>query len=212
MKKLLATTALAVGLVAVPGAASAQEGVVRVFGGLTSLDEDTLDTTIDGYYYQGSPAEVKADDGFVVGAAFGVSLGDFDLEAEVAYRSVDITEATFLHYYGMLEDVPVAGEGTAFSFMANAWYNVPLGEKFSLYAGGGVGVAQTELNFSYNYYYNSDVDSHDFAWQLGVGADFKVASGFSLGIGYRYFNIPEVGDSQLDVTSHDVIAVLSKRY
>jgi hypothetical protein len=47
---------------------------------------------------------------------------------------------------------------------------------------------------------------------LGAGLDFELSNGFSLGVGYRYFNVPEVGDTDLEFKSNDFFVALKKRF
>lgn len=191
-KNVLLGAALAAGMVAVPSAATADQ-VVKFFGGVTQPDD------ISGSYY-GYDAELSTDSGYVVGAAFGATFSDFDIEAEVSYRTADLDEASFLGYTYDLE-----GDAEVLAFMINGWYNVPISPNFVLYGGGGVGWAQVETTFYYN-----EFDDGDLAFQLGVGADFRMDNGYSIGLGYRYFTVPEVGETE--ITTNDFMLVLSKRY
>jgi len=190
-------TALAVGLIGVSGTAQAEQ-YVKVFGGVSTPDD------ITGSYY-GYDAELSTDSGYVVGGAFGASFGDFDVEAEVSYRHSDVDHIAFGPY-----SYDVDGDSEVLAFMANGWYNIPVSPNFVLYGGGGVGWAQVEATFSYNNFFYDEFDDSGFAWQLGVGADLRMANGFSVGLGYRYFNVPDVGDT--DVTTNDFMVVLAKRY
>jgi opacity protein-like surface antigen len=191
-KNVLFGAALAVGMAAVPGAANAEQ-VVKFFGGVSQPDD------ISGSYY-GYDAELSTDSGYVVGAAFGATFSDFDVEAEVSFRQADLDEASFLGYTYDIE-----GDAEILAFMVNGWYNVPVSPNFALYGGGGVGWAQVESTFYYN-----EFDDAGFAFQLGVGADLRMNNGYSIGLGYRYFSVPDVGDAE--VTTNDFMLVLSKRY
>jgi opacity protein-like surface antigen len=193
---MLASSALAVGLVAIPTVASAQEMVLRGFGGVSLPQDAELS-------YYGYDAEISAETGFVVGGALGVAVGDFVLEGELAYRAADLDELTVLGYGYDLTDSDIG----VTSLMANAWYEFPTEGNFGIYAGGGIGIANSDLTFL-----GYEGDSEDFAWQLGAGAHFKSDAGFSYGIAYRYFNVPEISDSQLELSSHDFMFELSKRY
>jgi opacity protein-like surface antigen len=193
--KWFTATAIAVGLVAVPTAASA-DSQIRVFGGLNMTQD--IDTSYLGY-----DAELEADNGYVIGAAFGISAGNWLFEGEVAHRDADISEVQFLTYYAY----DIEGSINATSGLINAWYNFDTGSSWGFYAGGGIGVANAE--FEVDGY--SD-DSTEFAWQLGAGATYRMESGFGIGFGYRYFNIDEVADTGSSVTSHDFLVEVSRRF
>lgn len=193
--KWLTTAALAAGLVAVPSVASA-DTQWRLFGGASSADD------LSGSYY-GYDIEVSSETGFVVGAALGVNAGNWTAEVELSHRSIEADEAT-VSYYGYAFTGPLDGELTSTALMGNAWYNFPSTGNFGFYAGGGAGIADTEVGLSNAYYDYSD-DGTNFAWQLGAGVNMKTDTGFSYGIGYRYFNVDNIGDTGLDLSAHEVV-------
>jgi opacity protein-like surface antigen len=99
------------------------------------------------------------------------------------------------------------GNLSTFSIMANAWYDIDIGNKVVPYIGGGVGwgrsiaeVARiqtfTSTNTGLNNFVNS-VEHHNngFAWQLGLGFNYEVADDVNVGVGYRYLVGPRFGDS-----------------
>lgn len=196
--KLIVSLALSASTIAL--GAQAQEAAsggkyIAGFGGISAIDD------LSGSYY-GYSAELEIDNGFVVGAAVGMSVSNFDVEAELSYRKADTGDVNFAGY-----SYTVDGEVNALSVLGNAWYKIDLSDKLTSYLGGGLGLATSEAEaFGY-----SD-DSTDFAWQLGAGADFEMGNGFSLGVGYRYFNIPEVGDTEFEVKSNDIFVALKKRF
>jgi opacity protein-like surface antigen len=195
MNKWITTTALALGAMGIPAVASAEvQG--RVFGGWANVTD--FDSSYAGY-----AAEFAVDNGFVVGAGLGVAMGDFTVEGELAYRSADMDEVC-VTYYGCYT---LDGDVSSTSLMANVWYNFERTDKWGVYAGGGIGVSNTEFS-----YYGYSDDSTDFAWQLGIGANYQTDAGFTIGMGYRYFNVPEVGDSGVDVASNEVIFEIGRSF
>lgn len=192
--KWLTATALAVGMVAIPTAASA-ESQWRLFGGIS----DVGDINYNNYGYEG---EISTDSGFVVGAAYGVVHGDWVIEGELSYRSADLSELELFGY-----SYEVDGSLSATALMANAWYNFPTSGSWGFYAGGGVGMANAEIEAE-----GYTDDSTEFAWQLGAGLNVRTQSGFAYGVGYRYFNLPEIGDTEADITAHEVIFEISSRF
>lgn len=211
-KKLFTATAMAVGLVAIPTAASA-DTQFRVFGGFSELQDVDVDSV--GYYgaYSGYEAHLDSDTGFVIGAAIGVTYGNWLFEGEVSHRSSDSNEIVFPT--PIYETLEIDGNLSSTAIMANAWYNIDAGNNWTFYLGGGVGAAEVELDVSYtNYYgdYEANASESGLAWQLGVGANYRTESGFAYGFGYRYFNIADAGDIETDIVSHDFIFEVSRRF
>jgi opacity protein-like surface antigen len=212
--KWLTTAALAAGLVAIPSAASA-DTQWRLFGGVSNAD-DLSDGAHEGEYYDYTIDQIDTESGFVVGAAFGVNAGNWTAEVEVAHRSwgLDDDDVTvgWVGYYGgdYSYSFAVDGDLTSNSLMANAWYNFPSAGNISFYAGGGAGIADVEGDTGVaflTYYYSEvpDVNGTHFAWQLGAGVQMKTDTGFSYGIGYRYFNVDQIGDTGMDINAHEVV-------
>jgi opacity protein-like surface antigen len=213
-KKLFTATAMAVGLVAIPTAASA-ETQFRVFGGLSETQD--VDTDSGGYYgsYFGFDAHLDADTGFVIGAAVGVTYGNWLFEGEVSHRDADANELVWPT--PIYETLDIDGNISSTAVMVNAWYNIDAGNNWTFYAGGGVGAAEVEAEFAFTGYYGdyqAEASDSGFAWQLGVGANYRTESGFAYGFGYRYFNVPNIGEEDLetDIVSHDFIFEVSRRF
>lgn len=213
-KKWLSTAALAAGLVAIPSVASA-DTQWRLFGGFSDAD-DLTDGRVQGAYYGYTVDQVDTESGWVVGAAFGVNTGNWTAEVELAHRewgvSDDDVTVNWTGYYGgdYYYVGAVDGDLTSNSLMANAWYNFPAAGNFSFYAGGGAGIAdvQGDTRIAFSTYYDSeipDLNGTHFAWQLGAGVQMKTDTGFSYGVGYRYFNVDNVGDLGMDINAHEVV-------
>jgi opacity protein-like surface antigen len=194
MNHLLKATAIAVGMVAVPTAASA-ESQWRVFGGLSDVGDFD-------YAYGPYTADLTTDTGFVVGAAYGAVHGNWVLEGELSFRGADFDTIEVLSY-----SFEVDGDVSALSLMANAWYHFPTNGNWGFYAGGGVGFASAEADLG-----GTSDDSTEFAWQLGGGVNYRTEQGFAYGLGYRYFNISEVGDTAIEVNAHEFIFEISSRF
>jgi len=214
--KWLTTAAIAAGLVAIPSTAAA-DTQIRLFGGFSSPDDLSDGHQLgNNYDYNYQIDQIDTESGFVVGAAFGVTTGNWTAEVEVAHREWGLDDdnvtVSFEGYYGgdYSYTGAVDGDLTATSLMANAWYNFPAAGNFSFYAGGGAGIAdiQADTGIAFTYYYadgTTDEDGTGFAWQLGAGVELKTDSGFSYGVGYRFFNADNIGDSGFDIQAHEVV-------
>lgn len=136
-------------------------------------------------------------------------------EGEVSHREADANELVWPT--PVYETLAVDGSLASTAVMANAWYNIDAGNNWTFYLGGGVGAADVEAEFAFTGYYDdyqAEASDSGFAWQLGVGASYRTESGFAYGFGYRYFNIPNIGedDVETDIVSHDFIFEVSRRF
>lgn len=206
---LLASSALAL----LAGAQSAQAGAfdglyLNVFGGANWQEDKsgfsqvtTGSTTVTTFSHN-----FDSDTGFVVGGAIGTDLWLKGLrgEIEVSYRRNDVggnwvqrsftTPTTPTSTYGGAVD----GNSSTFAVLANVWYDLPLGWKIRPYIGGGVGWGRSQFEAAfqstsgYDAWTQVDADHSGFTYQLGAGFNYEVAPGVDLGLGYRYFNAPNV--------------------
>ncbi len=101
------------------------------------------------------------------------------------------------------------GDIAATAVMANAWYNFPLSGNFGVYVGGDAGLTDVEISEENIYV---DDDSMEFIWQVGGGVNFRTASGYAFGVGYRHVEIGDVGGTGIELKSDEVIVELSRRF
>lgn len=78
------------------------------------------------------------------------------------------------------------GDITAFSIMANVWYEFCPDQSFHPYIGGGVGFAELKLDVA-----GVDESYNGFAWQAAAGVAFDVSENMSLSIEARFFEVPD---------------------
>jgi opacity protein-like surface antigen len=205
---LLASSALAL----LAGAGSAQAGAfdgvyINVFGGGNWQEDNSgrAQTTTGGTLTTLS-YDFESSTGFVVGGSIGTNLWMKGLrgEVEVSYRRNDVggnwvqrtftTPTTPTSTYGG----PIDANSSTFAVMANVWYDLPLGWKIRPYVGGGIGWGRSQLDgvlmstSGYSILTAVDVEHSGFAYQLGAGFNVEVAPGVDVGLGYRYFNAPNV--------------------
>jgi len=147
---------------------------------------------------------VNSETGFVVGGVVGTrvdAVPGLRVELDASYRQNDV-ELAF-------------GPGIAVSHdtvgvMANVAYDVPASiGPVKPYVLAGIGVASTEATFE-----NVSLlklEATGVAWQLGAGLNTSLTDDIVLGIGYRYFDGPELavlGTELSDGTNHSVVAEL----
>ncbi len=191
---LCLTTALATSVVLAAGASAQQEFTLRGFGGAIFSPEASGDFSVDygGYDLDGS-LDFDLENGWIIGGAAGVNVTDFTFEGEVAFRSSSVESLT-ASYAGYSYSYPADADVEVTSILANGWYNVPLGEQWVGYGGGGIGVASADIGS-----YDGD---YKFAWQLGIGLKYAMSEQMTLGVGYRYFQVSDIIEDQVDVLGY----------
>ena len=208
---LLASTALALLGTAQPAQA---EMYVSVFGGANWLqDSSGAGTTFfDGKFWNTTTFarfSTDADTGFVLGGAIGTHLDNWvkglRAEVEVSYRRHDVGGrwATSGFFTG-LSTGSFSSSGaihmnqSTFAIMANVWYDFDMNWRIKPYVGGGVGWARTKVDGAFRTFSGFSTTTafnrheNGFAWQLGAGFNYEVQPGVNVGLGYRYFEGPDV--------------------
>ena len=192
---LLASTTLALLALSAPAQAAGSGWYVNLSGGANWLanDDGFFASTIGGDTLAFTP---DSDTGWMISGAVGLSLNNMvqglRVEAEVGYRNNQVdgiwTSSTGASDSGLLDY-----EHSTLSVMANVWYDFDLGN-VRPYVGGGVGWAETELDGAFLGGTIPAISHSDdgFAWQLGAGLNFAISPNVQLGVGYRYFEGPEV--------------------
>lgn len=105
------------------------------------------------------------------------------------------------------------------TLMVNAYYDYQLTDNFMPYIGGGLGYAHIKTTGSvfmpisvWNTSYSDTVRDTDdnFAWNLAVGAGYKVTENITADLGYRYTNYGDIkgnsptGSSKYNLDSHEL--------
>jgi opacity protein-like surface antigen len=188
---LLATTALAALVLATPANAGSWY-LSLTGGGNWQNDEDFVATAAGDTFTFDS----NSDTGFVIAGAVGYNLTSvapgLRVEAEVSFRQ-NSNDGTWLTSTGLTSSGPLDFDHQATAVMANVWYDFDIGG-FRPYVGGGIGWADVELDGTFvgASLPALDVSDDGFAWQLGAGVNFQISPNVQLGVGYRYFQAPEV--------------------
>jgi opacity protein-like surface antigen len=106
---------------------------------------------------------------------FGYDTGNnVRLEGEITYRGNSI---------GSVGGTPVPDKLSSTAFMANAYYDFTMGESWTPYAGGGVGIARV------NFQSSADVRDVVLAYQFIIGLGYSVSPNTVLALDYRYFGV-----------------------
>lgn len=197
-RALLASTALA--LLAATQEAQAGGMYISVLGG-ANWQEDSSSVNADTVESSTLSMSIDPDTGFVIGGAIGTYLDAWCKglrgELEVSYRRSDAGGGWLLT---TSNDGTTSGTIDAnlsnFAIMANVLYDIDVGSKFKFYVLGGAGWSRAKMDgglISFSGSSNSGTFSNEttgFAYQLGLGLNYPVADGVTVGLGYRYFNGP----------------------
>ncbi|MGB7407242.1 MAG: OmpA family protein [Pontixanthobacter sp.] len=222
MRKLVIGLAMASTALASPALARDGQWYVELGGGPMIVED--LDFDLDG---DSDSVEVETDDyGFDAGGLVGYDFGAFRLEAEASFREVDVegvsvgprgvSSGVGLTTFG--DDIDAAGDVNALSFMVNGLFDFGPDDGLQAFAGGGVGVARTEVQTSINSLGSGVVDDSDtgFAWQILAGVRAPLTDTVDVGLRYRMFNAENVDlietrglDFDGDMRTHSLMGTLT---
>lgn len=147
---------------------------------------------------------LSSDTGYVIGGAVGTSVDSVPglrIEADLSFRHNNVD----------LFDGCLSADHDTVALLANAAYDLPVKMgPVHPYILAGIGYGHTEAtveNISL-----LKLEASGVAWQLGAGMNTEIADGVKAGIGYRYFNGPELnafGYNLSDGSNHSVVAEVS---
>ena len=124
-----------------------------------------------------------------VGSTFGSS---FRGEAELSYRDMQFADE-YTSTHGPLDSV---GNAAITALMVNGLYTMPVGSSdYVGYFGGGLGVAQVDVDFKRGpnlpNFVLSQGDYTSLAAQLRVGAERQLNNGVTVFTDYTYFHVAD---------------------
>jgi opacity protein-like surface antigen len=239
-RNLLLISASVASLMTVTNTAEAASAYVSIFGGASFLQQPGLKgvshthTTTSLALVSHQSLDTSFKTGFVVGGNWGIDWGNFRTELEAAYhgnKSGKRGRVTTSYQYGAIGSPPSTTvsskndvESTnvnlrAYSLMANAWYDFhDFGDSFggiTPYIGGGIGMAQVQIDGNVGGIKLIEKNDFVFAWQVGAGASYPLSNDISLFADYRYFSADGAhlylrpgfhgGDINADFDSHEVL-------
>jgi opacity protein-like surface antigen len=151
----------------------------------------------------------KYKNGYVFEGAVGDSTGKLRGEIAIGYQSDDVTELfgsdietlestvkETLQQWGLSDSYDdLSIKSSAITVMYNLFADYKMKGPVSPYLMGGLGVAFTDMKFSFSYNgvkFDNSYDKTSFAWQVGAGLGLKVTDKVSFDLGYRYFKTMNV--------------------
>ena len=210
-------TALAIaaaGVMFASGSAVAQQpesSSTRFFQGLYLSGaigaHQTEDADVSG---GGVNVDAELDPGLAGLVALGLQLGatNWRVELEGGYRESEIDS---------INSGPGTGDVDTLSLLGNIFYDIELSNSLDLYLGGGIGIADVDLENA-GAFGSSTIDDNDagLAWQLGAGAAYALNDRLKLTLDYRYLNVedldystsPNIGGLDVDYEDHAIFVGL----
>jgi outer membrane immunogenic protein len=150
----------------------------------------------------GATGTLEYDPGFATSFAAGYNFGMFRVEGEIGYQFNDIDKGTVNSGRRSFSGSVSGGDMTAYSLMANGYFDFLNTTPFTPFIIAGLGVAKLEINDLGGY----DFDDTVFAYQFGAGVGYAINHNFNIDLTYRYFATedPEFGASQAEFASNNV--------
>jgi opacity protein-like surface antigen len=198
MKKIFSAVVVLFMLLMLPAISSAANigpYVSAQFGGAFLSESDMSD------YY--TDATTEFDPGFATGFAAGFNFGMFRVEGEIGYQKNDVHKVSGYDYeYDEYFSGHASGNMTAYSLLANFYWDFHNGSSVTPYITAGIGSATIELNdFGYD-----DYEDTVMAYQVGAGLAFAINPHMTIDLKYRYFvtDDPDFNGLSAKFASHNV--------
>lgn len=197
MKKL---TSLVFALALVAPASA--DSYVSVYGGANFGEEFSV----------GDWLTFDKETGSVIGGTVGTTipaLPGFRAELDVSFRTNDIGAL-------LCKELALDGTDETTGVLANVVFDLPVGVfPVKPYVLAGVGFGHRTIEVRTPWLDSYSASESGLAWQVGAGAQYEVVDGVKIGVGYRYFNAPNIERSffKTDVDAggenHSVVATLA---
>lgn len=182
MKKIISNSLVAFSVMLTANAYGADGLYMGADVGLALLnDADAGDPSLPGV-----EASMEFDAGVAVIAAVGYKMQQMRFEGEIGYQVNDFDQQSA---FGM--NLDLSGDQAVLSFLANVYYDIPTGSRFTPFLSAGIGFAMVDINDLRL----SDMDSGPpyndddtvLAGQVGAGVSYAVNDRTDVELKYRYF-------------------------
>jgi len=146
----------------------------------------------------------KFDTGGNASLAIGYLWNPFRFEVEGIFKYNSLKDVKYTRSVAPLGNASASPSGHKrdWAIMFNAFYDFPVSDDFSIYVGGGIGIAFTQFAMA-NYsrtvggtdYHMGSIsrDDTEFAWQLKGGLNYDVNCDFTVFLGYSFFATSKPG-------------------
>ena len=167
----------------------------------------TTSFAADGMYVKGiakyvSPSDpsiefvnLENDNGYGWGAAIGMTMSQFRIEAEFSTLKTDLdavgTNVGDSARYGI-----GSGDVRMDTYLINGYFDIPFNNGFGMYLTAGLGYGTTTVSI-----YDIDGDDSGLAWKGGAGFFYNINEQMAVDLGWEYVTMD---DADLDVDVSDL--------
>ena len=195
LKRALLGASLGVVAFGTAGASQAAElwGAVpylAIGGGLNFASDPTVGIFQDLGVTESHSLSANKQSGFGTG---GLGLITAGLDFKNGWRTE--LEGSYRHNSSARFNVQAEGsttvgvDRTTYALMANVWRDFALVDRVGLHVGGGLGVAEREMNVTSTYSGSTSINYTGGAYQVGAGLDFILMPGLKATLDYRIFGL-----------------------
>lgn len=179
-------------------------------GGYTMPDQSDFSAKEETPIFTGrAKGQTDLDDGWMAGGAIGAYAGIFRFEFEGAYRSNDFDRKRNVQVTGGTGELKFDGDIESITTMVNAYIDIPLADRWTIYVGGGVGAAFTKADYETKligptgatFKRSGDPEDTQFAYQGMAGIGYKATDKMTITLGYRIFHTNDYSFDRVDVDS-----------
>ena len=204
MKKLLLTATAITSLLIVSGNqafASCDGPYLAIRGGVANHTLGDKDENV------ATDKKLDVDDNsLMLSGALGYRYKYFRIEAEYIWRK-DYEDSKLIPSESITGEVSFSKRATEFSsksYMANIYWDLSPYTMFTPYLSAGLGITSLEYTFKMGDSYGRPVkyDEDNFTWSVGGGLSAQVTTRFNIDLGYRYFDMGELGNGAIH--NHEV--------
>ena len=153
----------------------------------------------------GATAELTTEIGYGLSLAIGIDLPEYRFELELAYRVSDIDE---LAIPGSATR-SVEGDVSSTALLANYYKDFKTNTAIAPFIGAGIGVAKVDLGIDNIIGVVENESGYDsvFAYQLALGAAYKMSETIMLELSYRYFATeePDINDTEIEYATSNIM-------
>ncbi|MBI1212733.1 MAG: outer membrane beta-barrel protein [Alphaproteobacteria bacterium] len=129
--------------------------------------------------------DISTDAGWAILGTVGYEWDQWRLEGEIGYRRNDMNHISFRTIGSSTSPLGDLGQ---FTLMANMLYDVPLGDRFSLALGAGVGFDRISFDWPIFGANGWSDDEWKFAWQGIAGLNYSLGPNCDIFVNYRYLS------------------------
>lgn len=142
--------------------------------------------------------KLEIDDNAMMWAgAIGYRMGYFRFEAEYVWRETTEDSKT-----SAITGTTANTEFESNSYMANVYWDLSPYTWFTPYVSAGLGMTDLTYTFKHTGRNSVEVDESNFTWALGGGISAQVTNRFNIDLGYRYYDMGDVGEASIN--AHEI--------